>query len=274
MIATLAALGGAGQLTLFNNSWNIYMAIFYVLGASFATAIMPYVSKMHVSGEHASVKDSLTNSVTNVYSLSLYFSIFIFFFSPEIVKILYHFSNLSVLQENLMVNILQILSFSIATLNVVDVVRKYMYTIDMAYESIYVMVIFVPLTYILFLILNSYFFMTLSASSAIYALATALSLANMLTTFLVLILMNYKEKIFGKFVLLSMLRSSFVALLIFLAATFLQIFYSDYSTDQGFLTSFFLKLSTLLFLNIIFVIVFRDRIILEIFKILWTKKVK
>jgi putative peptidoglycan lipid II flippase len=139
MVATLAALGGAGQLTLFSNAHNIYMAIFYVLGASFATAIMPYVSRLHVSGEHSSVKDSLTNSVTNVFSLSLYFSIFVFFFSPEIVGILYHFSNLAFLEENLMIHLLQILSFSIATLNVIDVVRKYMYTIDMAYESIYVM---------------------------------------------------------------------------------------------------------------------------------------
>lgn len=272
MIATLAALGGTGQLTLFNNAWNIYMAIFYVLGASFATAIMPYVSKMHVGGEGIAVKDSLTNSVTYVFSLSLYFSIFIFFFSPEIIKVLYHFSNLTILEEGQMVHILQILTFSIATLNVVDVVRKYMYTIDMAYESIYVMVTFVPLTYVFFIIFNGPIFASITANSKIFSLAMSLSLANMFTTVIMLIMMNYYNKIFGKFVFVSMLHSVIVAAFIFASALSLQYYFPQFLNNADIITGVIIKFISLLLLSIFFIFLFRDKIIFETIRFLRVRK--
>jgi putative peptidoglycan lipid II flippase len=264
MVATLAALGGAGQLTLFNNAWNIYMAIFYVLGASFATAIMPFVSRLHVGGETASVKNSLTSSVVNVFSLSMYFSIFIFFFAPEIIKVLYFFSNLSILEESIMIHVLQILSFSIATLNVIDVVRKYMYTIDMAYESIYVMIIFVPLTYILFVVLNNSFLAGITANATIYSLAIALSVANMFTTIAILFLMHSKEKIHGQEVLVSMFKSFFIACLVFVTSFFLQTNSIVVFGSSDFYTNFFIKLVSVLVLSSLFISFFRDRVVINI----------
>lgn len=223
-VLSLASFAGAGGVTIFNNAFNVFLAIFYVVGGAFSTAIMPNTAKLHVSGSHNELKDTLHNSLIYMFVISCYIAMFCFLFSKETINTIYYFANLQDIEIVKMYMIFSILVLSIPFLNIIEVVRKYFYTTNMIMQSVTVMLTFLPVMFIVNSFLNNYF-AALNVSNdlkTLLILAISILVANIAATFVVLSVLEYYGRLNFKFVFKNIYKVFFIIPLTVLLYKLLQ----------------------------------------------------
>jgi putative peptidoglycan lipid II flippase len=207
IILTFASLAGSGGVTIFNNAFNIFLASYFVMGASFSTAMIPKNSQMHVDGEHEKLKDSLQNSLIYMFFLSIVFATFSFVFSKDIITILYYYSNLTSREVLDISFVFASLTLSIPLLNTIEVLRKYMYSTNLIKQSMVVMGSFVTLLILFNFILKFLGFEVLQA------LTLAIFFSNIFTVVIVFNVLNYLKKIEIKYIFKNIYKSVIISLL-------------------------------------------------------------
>lgn len=263
VILSFAAASGTGGVTIFNNAFNIYMAIFFIMGASFSTALIPHNSKLHVEGKHEELKNSLHTSIIYMFSVSVFFALFCVIFSRNIIEILYYFSNLSQIEISQMANVFIVLAMCLPLLNLSEILRKYMYASDLIKYSVVNVA-----SFLLFLVLFNNFFLYLNIANLL-ALSWAFFFGNISALVLTLLLLSYLGRLSLIFVLKNIYKSLLVFIFTFFAYLFTYLYIYKFITDISFHYFFILILSGvyLFIIYIFFMFLFND----QISKSLWKK---
>jgi peptidoglycan biosynthesis protein MviN/MurJ (putative lipid II flippase) len=189
-ILSIASLSGAGGVSAFSIAYNLYLAAFFVLGASFSTVLMPRISESHVKGENELQKKNLRLSIFAIFTLSLFVALILFFTSFFIVKVLYYFSNLAEYTALYIASLLSILSISFPLFNVLEVTRKYFYSTEQ---------IFMAGVQTVFLLLGvgvcTYLISIFSVFSILISLVFGINISMFFTTVFTLLILKYKKQI-------------------------------------------------------------------------------
>ena len=127
MVLFIAGLSGTGGVSTFSISYNLYLAAYFILGASFSTVLMPGISERFVKGDTITQKKSLRQSLLIMFIISAFCAIILFFLSIFIVSILYSMSKLDTDQIISVASLLSILAVSLPFFNCTEVLRKYLY---------------------------------------------------------------------------------------------------------------------------------------------------
>lgn len=189
LIIALAAFAGPGGVTIFNNAFHMYLSMFFILGATYSTALMPRNALMNINGEHTELKTSLETSLIYMFCVSLIFATFAFVFSSDIISIIFQFSDLTQAQTESIALVFAILCLSIPLLNTLEVVRKYMYATNLISYSV-----LVTGSFLVFLICVNYILQNLNIP-VLSSLAAAIFFANLLAVIFVLNLLQRLKKL-------------------------------------------------------------------------------
>lgn len=190
VILVLAGLSGPGSVSSFSIAYNIYLAAFFVLGASFSTALMPKISEHFAKGEVVLQKQNLKRSVQYTFIVSFFVGLGLVILSPLVVKILYYYSALSESQEANISILLSMLAISFPFFNVLEVVRKYLYSTSQIFLAGSITVFMLTSVLLLTYLIN-----ILSTLGVLVALVYAMNLSLFLVTILVLSILKYKKQI-------------------------------------------------------------------------------
>ncbi len=189
-ILSVASLSGAGGVSAFSIANNLYLAAFFVLGASFSTVLMPRISDAHVKGVKEIQKKNLQKSIIFIFILSLFAGLILFFTSTLIVKILYYFSSISSEKEIYIATLLSMLSIAFPFFNVLEVVRKYFYSTEQIFlaglQTLLLLFGVATFTYLL---------NTFSEKPILTCLIFGINISMFLTTIFSLAVLKYKNQI-------------------------------------------------------------------------------
>lgn len=262
VILSIAAAAGQGSVTIFNNAFNIYMAIFFIMGASFSTAIMPHNARLHVEGKVEELKAGLHMSMIYMFSVSIFIALFCFIFSQNIIEIIYYFSKLSEIEILKMSSVFALLSLCIPLLNLSEIARKYMYASNLIKYS----VINVG-TFLVFLIIFNKLFLTLGFDNLI-ALALAFFTSNIIALVVTLLFLNYLQRLHVTFILKNIYKTFFV----FIFAILIYIFSYPYILDALLslisykIISLLIQVLYLFIIYIFLIFLFNDKISKDIWR--------
>lgn len=190
VILALAGLGGSGGVSSFSIAYNIYLAAFFVLGASFSTALMPKISRHHVRGESIEQKKNLRRALIYTFGVSFVAGVLIFFLSRFIISTLYHFSALTVSQEVYIATLLSMLANSFPFFNVLEVIRKYLYSTSqiLLAGGVTTLLLFSVLVF-------TYLLKVFTTKPVIVDLIFGMNISLFLTTLIILIILKIKDQI-------------------------------------------------------------------------------
>lgn len=190
VILVLAGLSGPGGVSSFSIAYNIYLAAFFVLGASFSTVLMPRISELHTRGEKIKQRENLRFSIFAIFVVSAFSAICLFFLSEIIIKLLYYFSKLTPEQEVYIASLLAMLSFSFPFFNILEVVRKYLYSTSQIFLAgsitIFMLIAVSAFTFIFNLFLTK---------GILFSLILSMNLSLFLATIFILIILKAKQEI-------------------------------------------------------------------------------
>lgn len=190
IILSIASFSGPGGVSAFSIAYNLYLAAFFVMGASFSTVLMPRISDTHVKGEKDLQKKNLRKSLMVMFLLSVLASAILFFASLLIVKILYYYSNLPTEQEVYIARLLTMLSISLPFFNALEILRKYFYSTEqILLASLQTIFLVVGVGIFTYLLNNIYPGFILSS------LIFAINISMILTSVIILIILKYKKQI-------------------------------------------------------------------------------
>lgn len=272
LLLYIAAYGGSGGVSVFSISYNIFLALFFVLGASLSTAAMPNISKLHVEGETEKQREGLNNSLIYMTFVGVFISLFGFVFSVDVVKILYYFSHISIEKEMLIGNILALLILALPLFNLLEIIRKYFYSTNQI-KMASAMTILLLISVIVF----SFVFSRIFALSVLQILAFSILTSNILCLVFVLAFLEQKKQIDFVNIFSKTYKVFIVAFLsyytfVYVFLPFLKVGWT-LSPTGGVLVNYFaevfLKGFTLLLIFVFFVFVLNDKIgknILDHFK--------
>ena len=189
-ILSLASLSGEGGVSSFSIAYNIYLAGFFVLGASFSTVLMPKIAEHHVKGEYDLQKRNLRKNLLTIFVVSFFAGLVLFFTSKIIIQILYHFSKLTPEKEIYIATLLSMLANSFPFFNVLEVIRKYLYSTGQ---------IFLAGSLTVFMFANvgifTYILKILSAKPILTCLIFGLNISIFISTIFILIILKQKKQI-------------------------------------------------------------------------------
>jgi putative peptidoglycan lipid II flippase len=189
IILSIAAFSGPGGVASFSIAYNLYLAAFFVLGASFSTVLMPSISDTHVKGDKVLQKKNLRKSLLIIFALSLIAGLVLFFASFYIVKILYFFSDISLEKEIYIASLLSLLAISFPFINILEVIRKYLYATSQIFFAGVQTVIMLLGVAISTYILNSL------PMAILISLILSINISMFLTTFISLFWLRIKDEI-------------------------------------------------------------------------------
>lgn len=190
IILSIAALSGAGGVSSFSIAYHIYLAAFFILGASFSTVLMPRISETYVKGDSALQKKNLRNSLLIIFLVSIAASLVLFFASVLIVKILYYFSNIPEATEIYIASLLSLLSLSLPLFNVLEVIRKYLYsTNQILFAGVQTVIL------VLGVVTSTYLLITFSTFTVLISLIIGINFSILLTALISLIKLRIKKEI-------------------------------------------------------------------------------
>lgn len=212
-VLVLATAAGVGGVTIFSSAFTVFLAIFFIVGASFSTAIMPSNAKLHIEGNALELRESLQNSIIYMFNISVFIGLGAFVFAADIIRIIFHYSNLTTEQYLQISGVFAILVLSTPLLNVIEVVRKYLYATNMLRQSVLIMLVFLPNLFFWNFILDIYF---IGIFSQLAILAFTIFIANTFTAIFILSLLNYYKKIDFKYILKSIYKLLFVIAIVVL----------------------------------------------------------
>lgn len=190
LLLYIAGLSGTGNISAFSISYNIYLAGFFVLGASFSTALMPKISEHHVKNEKEELRKNLRKSIFYIFIISFLAGLILFFGSYLIIKILYHFSSLGEDKEIFISTLLAMLANSFPFFNVLEVVRKYLYSTGQIFWAGSLTVFMLASVSLLTYILTLY-----STKPLITLLIFAMNISIFLATVMILFVLKLKKQI-------------------------------------------------------------------------------
>ena len=156
---------------------------------------MPKISEHFVKGEKDSLKENLRKSIFYIFLISLVASIFLFFASNLIVKILYYYSNLTLEKEIYIATLLSLLAFSLPCFNVLEVVRKYLYSTAQIFWAGSLTVFILFSTSILVYFFTFYSFPLLPHLEILFSLIWSMNISITLATILILVVLKFKKQI-------------------------------------------------------------------------------
>jgi putative peptidoglycan lipid II flippase len=190
IILSIATLSGTGGVSAFSIAYNLYLAAFFVLGASFSTVLMPRISDTHVKGEREIQKKNLQKSLWVIFLLSLVASLIMYFASILIVKILYYYSNITLEQEIYIGSLLTMLSVSLPFFNALEILRKYFYSTEQIFLASLLTVLLVVGVCAATYLLNIF-----SSNPILTSLILGINISMFLTTIFMLSILKYKKQI-------------------------------------------------------------------------------
>ncbi len=273
-VLALASLAGVGAVTIFQNSFNIYLAIFFIVGASFSTAMMPTSSKLHIEGNHDELRETLLNSLVYMFAVSVFIATGAFFFAYEIISIVYYFSHLRDVDLHKMSSVFALLTLSIPLINTLEISRKYMYTTNMIGSSVAIMLVFLPTMFAAFFIQNLYpsFFGT---QKLIY-LSVSILIANLFAVIAVLILLQFQKRLDIKKVLQNVYKIILLPVLtfIFLVIIFSSFSISNFENSYGHFLGLVLKVFVFCVLYFLSILILGDEISKTVLKTLKSLVIK
>lgn len=189
IILSIAALSGSGGVASFSIAYNLYLAAFFVLGASFSTVLMPRISDTHVKGDKVLQKKNLRKSLLIIFALSLIAGLVLFFASFYIVKILYFFSDISLEKEIYIASLLSLLAISFPFINILEVIRKYLYaTSQIFFAGVQTVIMLLGVA------ISTYILNSLSMAILI-SLILSINISMFLTTLISLLWLRIKKEI-------------------------------------------------------------------------------
>lgn len=268
LLLYIAAFAGAGGVSAFSISYNIFLALFFVLGASLSTAAMPNISKLHIEGKHEKQKENLNNSLIYMAFVGVFISLFGYIFAQDIVKILYYFSNISAEKEILIGNILALLILALPFFNLLEIVRKYFYSTNQIKMASIMTILLLFSVIISSFVLNKIFLLPV-----LQTLAFSILFANIFCLIFVFLFLEKNKQINLKNILGQIYKVFLNSLFSFFA--FILIQKNIANIFGNYFLETFLKCLVLLFIFIFFVFVLNDKVgknILFHFKRIFSKK--
>lgn len=253
LLLYIAAFAGAGGVSVFSISYNIFLALFFVLGASLSTAAMPNISRLHVEGNFTKQKENLNNSLIYMTFIGVFVSLFGFIFAQDIVKILYHFSNISAEKEILIAQTLALLILALPFFNLLEIVRKYFYSTNQIK-----MASLMTISLLVSVVVSSFILNKVFSFPVLQTLAFSILIANIFCLILVLFFLENKKQIDIKTFFTNSYKVFLISFLSYFNFTFLQKFIEN--IFENYFLEVFLKGFVVLFTFILFVFVLNDKI--------------
>jgi len=113
VITALASMISAGSIAIFNFSNNLQSLPIGIIGASFAVAIFPTLSRTWAEGKREEFIEKFSSVFRQILFLTIPISLFIFIFRNLIVKIILETGQFSVFDTKLTATCLGLFAFSI-----------------------------------------------------------------------------------------------------------------------------------------------------------------
>lgn len=190
LLMYIATFSGTGGVSVFTISYNLYLAMFFILGASMSTAAMPSIAKHHVYGNTEAQKENLNNSIIYMFFVGIFITLFAYIFSFEIVKILYYFSHISPDKEMQIGQTFALLVLALPFFNLLEIIRKYLYSTNQI-PLAGAMTIFLLFSVLLF----AFVFNKILMMAILSSLGIAIFFSNVLCLFLALFVLSKKGQI-------------------------------------------------------------------------------
>ena len=239
LLLYFAGLTGPSGVSIFSISYNLFLALFFILGASLSTALMPKVSQMHVQGKFAEQKEQLNNSLIYISYISIVTTILALIFKFDIVKFLYFFSHIGLDKEVYISQIFAMLMLSFFAFNCLEIIRKYLYStnqINLAGALTSFLIIFISLI--------NFGFLKIVGFVSLYDLCVSFFIATFISLIIMLIILQIKKQINLLTIFLNTYKIFFICLVTFIISGYLKV-------DLG---NFILSaiLNALIYMHIIF----------------------
>ena len=127
VITALASIISTGSVTIFMNSYNVNMLLTGILGVSFATALLPVLSKAVVKKDYKQYLSSFSSTFGGVLFLVIPASILLIILRTHIIRIVYGVAEVSWDETRLMAVSLGILSIGGFAYTLLPVVARAFY---------------------------------------------------------------------------------------------------------------------------------------------------
>lgn len=188
-----AAQTGVGGASIFSLSYNIFLAMFFVISATFSQVLMPYFSENHVKDEKEILKTNFKWAMKFIFVFSLLVSIVCALFSWLIVEILFYFSALDLAEKLTITQMFIIFLSSFAFFSVLELMKKYFYSTNQIFLSFLLTLGLLSVVVILFNLLSIYF--GALVNTKLYFLAIAISVSIIVNTIGFVIYLKVKKEI-------------------------------------------------------------------------------
>ncbi len=252
LLLYIASYSGAGGVSAFSISYNIFLALFFILGASLSTAAMPNIAKLHVTGDKVQQKENLNNSLVYMFFIGTFTALFGLVFSQDIIKILYYFSNLGIDKELYIAAILALLVLALPFFNLLEIIRKYLYsTNQIPFASIMTILLLFGV------LISSVFFNKIMGIQILPSLVYSILVSNVFCFLFSLFVLQMKEQVSLKFISLNIYKPILIFMLSFLAFAFTQqyvLLFSNYFVEL------ILRACLLLLFFLFFMFLSRDKV--------------
>lgn len=260
LLLYIASFSGPGGISVFSISYNIFLALFFILGGSLSTVAMPKIAELHLSDSEDArelQRDNLNNSLIYMFFIGVFIAFFGFIFSYDIIKILYFFSNITFEQKVLIGSVLGSLFLSLPFFNLLEIIRKYLYSTNQISFAGFLTVILIFLVIVISVFLNK------SLDFGILnSLTTALFFSNLATLLFALAFLNSRKYINLEIILQNLYKVILITFSSLVGYILLQIYITK--SISTYLQNYFLVLGfkglALLIMFIIFTYIFNDKI--------------
>ncbi len=256
LLLYFAGLTGEAGVSTFSIAYNLFLALFFIVGSSLGTALMPQISQLHLQNMVSEQKSQLNNSLIYISHISIITTIFVLIFKLDIVKLLYYFSYIGFDKEIYISSIFAMLMLSFVAYNSLEIIRKYLYSTNQISLAALLTVFL-----IIFISSINFYFLKFVGFVSLYDL----SLSFFVSTFfsLILIIMILQKK--GQLHILEILNSTYKVLFasIIIYVTFVNLFSLGIFAifdSYNFIFVAITKGIVILIFYIIFIYIFNDKI--------------
>jgi putative peptidoglycan lipid II flippase len=252
-ILYIASFAGEGGVSIFSISYNVYMAIFFVLGASLGTAAMPNIAKLHVTGNHTEQKENLNNALVYMFFIGIFFTMFAIAFSFDIIKILYYFSHLTFEKEMQISLEFMLLVLALPFFNLLEIIRKYLYSTNQIFLAGVMTVLL-----LVGVLLSSLYFNKIMMLEILPTLAFSILVSNILCFVFALFMLGKKDQLTSSYLLKNTYKSILISFLSFIIYIFSMPYLVNLSGN--YLVELFARGIYLFVIFVAFVYIFNDKI--------------
>ncbi len=260
VIVSISSYAGVGSVSQFSIAYNLYLAAFFVIGASFGTALMTSFSKLHIVGAKSEQKQSLESSVILIFFITIPFSLLGILNVKELVQIVYYFSSLSTYSLTTISSLFAVLLFSLPFMNTSEVIRKYLYSTSQANLAS------LTTAQLLITILSGTYILNIFLHNILFSLVYAICFGVCTVFFSILLILNSKGQLSYLEIIKNIYKSFLIFIFILINFNYVFNYLQNIFHLQNFFAIFIFKIFLALLAYFSMLLILQDKVFLKLCK--------